>query len=411
MVTAAIGEAFEKQASAYREKVEKAADRLLSGSLPYSGWVGYAGSLSEELLADIEDAAAEIAANSKYVVSIGIGGSYLGARAMASFLKPGDFGAARGYPELLFAGHNLSGIYHEELLTRIADDDFSVIIISKSGGTLEPGAAFEMFKKLLIDKYGEEEAYARIYAVTDADGGKLRAEADANGYRTFPIPADIGGRYSVQTPVGLLPLAATGVPIREFLAGAAASEGEETLAEATRIAAARAALEQSKSAMTLNYFEPCLEHFAGWLQQLFGESEGKDGRGVLPTPLSISADLHSVGQYLQDGKQTFYEMNLFLEDGGSALAFGADGGEYAGRSYAEFNKAVHEGLRTAHLTAGIPILEVSIPDRSAYTFGRLVYLFELTCALTALLMGVNPFDQPGVEAYKAGMKAYLTKNG
>ncbi|MDR1271641.1 MAG: glucose-6-phosphate isomerase, partial [Clostridiales Family XIII bacterium] len=393
-ITAKLDEKIEAEAAKVSKGLQDAEQKLFSGETPFTGWVNYAGAFDEDELEDIERAAAEIASRSKYVVSVGIGGSYLGARAAVSFLSPEGFGPAKGFPELLFAGCNLSGIYHEELFKKIENDDFSVIVISKSGGTLEPGAAFTALKNILIKRYGEQEAYSRIYAVTDRGKGNLYAEAKKNGYSSFVIPDDIGGRYSVQTPVGLLPLAAAGVPVRELLAGAASYEDVAILEQAKKIAVARAVLEKSKSIVTLNYFEPCLAHFAAWLQQLFGESEGKEGKGVLPSPLAISTDLHSVGQFLQDGKQVFYEINLYLEDNGSDFSFGADGGEYAGRSYAELNRAVYSGMAEAHLAAGIPMFDVSIPDRSAGTFGRLVYLFELICAFTALLMDVNPFDQP-----------------
>ena len=384
------------------------AEGLYRKEMPFTGWVGYAGAFPEGLLSDILETADGIAARCRYFVVIGIGGSYLGARAALSFIDRPDSARKEGRPEVVFAGFNLSGTYHADLIDKIKGDDVCLLIISKSGGTLEPSVAFLALKAMLTEKYGREEALSRIYAITDSASGRLRAEADENGYRTFDLPSDIGGRFSVLTPVGLLPLAVAGVDVRAVLDGAVSADTEGMKARAMRLACVRAALEKQKCVQTVCFFDPSVEDFTAWLLQLFGESEGKDGRGVLPVGVGVSRDLHSLGQFFQDGKQVFYETLLFVAGPTRDIEIGGvDAGTYAGRTYSEFNRAVLEGMARAHREAGVPIIRVYVPDNSAFAFGQLVYFFELACALTGLLMGVNPFDQPGVEAYKKGMLDYL----
>jgi len=395
-------------AGAFQAAADERCAELYKKELPYTGWVGYADAFPGDDLNDILSTADEIAAKCRYFVVIGIGGSYLGAKAALSFIDRPDSIKTEGRPEVVFAGFNVSGTYHADLIDRIKDDDVCVLIISKSGGTLEPSVAFLTLKALLVEKYGREEAMSRIYAITDPASGKLRKEADENGYKTFALPPDIGGRYSVLTPVGLLPLAVAGVDIKAMLEGAIAANTREAISDAKYFACARAALETLKSVQTICFFDPSVEDFTAWLLQLFGESEGKDGRGVLPVGVGISRDLHSLGQFFQDGSQIFYETLLFVNEPTRDIKIECeDAGDYAGRTYSEFNKAVLEGMVKAHRAVDIPIIRVYIPDNSAHSFGSLVYFFELTCALTGMLMGVNPFDQPGVEAYKAGMLEYL----
>jgi glucose-6-phosphate isomerase len=381
---------------------------LYEKNMDFTGWVGYADSFPDNELFDILDTADEIAAKCKYFVVIGIGGSYLGARAALSFIDRKDSVKKEGRPEVVFAGYNLSGTYHAGLIDKIKDDDICILIISKSGGTLEPAVAFTCLKDLLILKYGYGEAMSRIYAITDGKSGKLRQEVNENGYKSFVLPPDIGGRYSVLSPVGLLPLAVAGIDIRGMLEGAKSANTEEMIGASKKLACIRAALEKQKCVQTCCFFDPSVEDFTAWLLQLFGESEGKDGRGVLPVGVSISRDLHSLGQFFQDGKQIFYETLLFVKEPTRDIHIsGSNAGEYGGRSYSEFNRAVLEGMIKAHREADIPIIRIYIPDNSAHSFGQMVYFFELCCALTGLLMGVNPFDQPGVEAYKRGMLEYL----
>ena len=398
------------EAETMSDAAEAKAAELYKKDMDFTGWVNYADTFPHAELYEILDTADEIAAKCKYFVVIGIGGSYLGAKAALSFIDRRNSAQKEGRPEVLFAGFNLSGTYHANLIDKIKDDDICILIISKSGGTLEPSVAFTCLKDLLILKYGYGEAMSRIYAITDAKSGKLRQEVIENGYKSFVLPPDIGGRFSVLSPVGLLPLAVAGIDIREMLDGAKAANTEKLIQEAKKLACMRAALERQKSVQTCCFFDPSVEDFTAWLLQLFGESEGKDGRGVLPAGVGISRDLHSLGQFFQDGKQIFYETLLFVtEPTRDILISGKNAGEYAGRSYSEFNKAVLEGMVKAHREVNIPVIRVYIPDNSAFSFGQLVYFFELCCALTGLLMGVNPFDQPGVEAYKRGMLEYLAK--
>jgi len=405
-----VEDALLAEADGFAGAADEKTEFLYKKEMEYTGWIGYADAFPEQELADILRTADEIAARCKYFVVIGIGGSYLGARAALSFIDRPDSVNKAGRPEVEFAGFNLSGTYHANLIDRIRDDDICLLIISKSGGTLEPSVAFLELKNLLVEKYGREEALSRIYAITDKSSGKLRQEAEANNYKAFVLPSDIGGRYSVLTPVGLLPLAVAGVDIRAMLDGAKAADAGAAINSAKRLACVRAALEKRKSVETFCFFEPSVEDFTAWLLQLFGESEGKNGRGVLPVGVGVSRDLHSLGQFFQDGKQIFYETLLFVENPTRDIEIGgADAGEYAGRTYSEFNRAVLEGMAKAHREVGVPIIRVYIPDNSAYTFGELVYFFEICCAVTGLLMGVNPFDQPGVEAYKKGMLEYLAK--
>ncbi|MCL1895658.1 MAG: glucose-6-phosphate isomerase [Clostridiales bacterium] len=434
-----MDESLLAQARALAPDAGEKTKALYRKEMPFTGWVGYADAFPEEELTGILEAADEIAAKCRYFVVIGIGGSYLGARAALSFIDREDSVSKTGRPEVVFAGFNLSGTYHAGLIEKIKDDDVCLLIISKSGGTLEPSVAFLALKGMLIEKYGHEEAMSRIYAITDRTSGKLRLEAEENGYKTFVLPSDIGGRFSVLTPVGLLPLAVAGVDVRAVLDGAKAANTEGMIERAGQLACVRAVLEKQKCVQTVCFFDPSAEDFTAWLLQLFGESEGKDGRGVLPVGVGISRDLHSLGQFFQDGKQVFYETLLFVEeptadiridapsqgagetkdggpsshdtgDGASASHDTRDGASASpiyGRTYSEFNRAVLEGMTRAHREVGVPIIRVYIPDNSAYAFGQLVYFFELACALTGLLMGVNPFDQPGVEAYKKGMLDYL----
>jgi len=398
-------------AAELQSSAEEKCAELHTKKIPFTGWVGYADVFPEEELADILCTADEIAARCKYFVVIGIGGSYLGAKAALSFIDRPDSVNPEGRPEVLFAGFNLSGTYHANLIDKLRGEDVCLLVISKSGGTLEPSVAFLALKSMLLEKYDHAEAMSRIYAITDPASGKLRKEADENGYKTFVLPPDIGGRFTVLSPVGLLPLAVAGVDIRAVLAGAKAANTKETIDDAKSLACVRAVLEKHKSVQAICFFDPSAEDFTAWLLQLFGESEGKDKRGVLPVGVGISRDLHSLGQFLQDGKQIFYETLLFIKDPTRDVKIEYPGaGDYAGRTYSEFNRAVLEGMVKAHREVDVPVIRVYIPDNSAYTFGQIVYFFELACGLTGLLMGVFPFDQPGVEAYKAGMLEYLANN-
>ncbi len=414
--------------------IEKASKALFAKEPDFTGWT----ELPEKWLADgaaksILDAAAKVAKESKLLVVIGIGGSYLGAKAVIEALAPermlGNPAADPSKLLIAFAGCNLSSAYHQVILDAVKTRDTSLCVISKSGTTTEPALAFALFKEALFEKYGREAALKRIIAITDESKGTLRKEADEAGYETFVVPDDVGGRYSVLTPVGLLPIAAAGIDIKELLRGAGDMKDQIRSQQDSKgllsYAAARYALSTEKSGKgaagkeansgiwpktieIFEYYEPRLAYFAEWLKQLFGESEGKEGLGIFPASLSFSADLHSMGQFLQQGRQIFFETVLDVKNPGQDLAApkGA-GGLLEGHSMNQVERAATEGVIRAHEATGVPVIRISLPELSPYVLGQMIFFFEMNCAVTAMLSGVNPFDQPGVEAYKAEMKAAL----
>lgn len=348
------------------------------------GWMELPKKYDMGEFARIKEAAAKINEESEYLVCIGIGGSYLGHRAVIEALRP------KSETKIIYAGNSLSKRELEWALEKVGDHDFSINVISKSGTTLEPAIAFEAFKKKLIEKYGTEEAMARIYATTDARRGALHDEAVENGYTRFVVPDNIGGRYSVLTAVGLLPMAVAGVDISKLLEGVA--EAVETAVEpALNYAYMRYTLD-SKGYDTEMFasFEPATVYFNEWLKQLFGESEGKEKRGILPDSLIYSTDLHSLGQYIQDGRRNLFE---------TIIDYPTD----------DLNAKIVAAVRIAHTEGGIPVLNISVPSFDEKGFGELIYFFELTCAVSAKLIGVNPFDQPGVEKYKLELRKLLEK--
>lgn len=348
------------------------------------GWMELPKKYDMGEFARIKEAAAKINEESEYLVCIGIGGSYLGHRAVIEALRP------KSETKIIYAGNSLSKRELEWALGKVGDHDFSINVISKSGTTLEPAIAFEAFKKKLIEKYGAGEAMTRIYATTDAKQGALHDEAVENGYTRFVVPDNIGGRYSVLTAVGLLPMAVAGVDISKLLEGAA--EAVETAVEpALNYAYMRYTLD-SKGYDTEMFasFEPATVYFNEWLKQLFGESEGKEKRGILPDSLIYSTDLHSLGQYIQDGRRNLFE---------TIIDYPTD----------DLNAKIVAAVRIAHTEGGIPVLNISVPSFDEKGFGELVYFFELTCAVSAKLIGVNPFDQPGVEKYKLELRKLLEK--
>lgn len=348
------------------------------------GWMELPKKYDMGEFARIKEAAAKINEESEYLVCIGIGGSYLGHRAVIEALRP------KSETKIIYAGNSLSKRELEWALEKVGDHDFSINVISKSGTTLEPAIAFEAFKKKLIEKYGAEEAMTRIYATTDARRGALHDEAVENGYTRFVVPDNIGGRYSVLTAVGLLPMAVAGVDISKLLEGAA--EAVETAVEpALNYAYMRYTLD-SKGYDTEMFasFEPATVYFNEWLKQLFGESEGKEKRGILPDSLIYSTDLHSLGQYIQDGRRNLFE---------TIIDYPTD----------DLNAKIVAAVRIAHTEGGILVLNISVPSFDEKGFGELIYFFELTCAVSAKLIGVNPFDQPGVEKYKLELRKLLEK--
>ncbi len=393
----------------------------------FLGWVELPVNYDKKEFQAVIKAAEQIRKDSQVLVVIGIGGSYLGARAAIDLLNHSFYnqlGAEkRQGPRILYLGNTISPTYTGELLDLLADKDFSVNVISKSGTTTEPAIAFRLIKELLVKKYGETGAKARIYATTDKSRGALKKTAISEGYTQFEIPDDVGGRYSVLTPVGLLPIAAAGIDIQEMMNGAAEGyrEYQETSLEknpAYRYAAARTVLyRKGKTTEIMVNYEPGLHYFAEWWKQLYGESEGKDQKGIFPAACDFSTDLHSMGQYIQDGRRDLLETVLWVEKPRRSVIIpddpaNIDGLNFlSGKTMEYVNQKAFEGTLLAHNDGGVPNMVVRIPEITPYTFGKLVYFFEKACGISGYLNAVNPFDQPGVEAYKKNMFALLGKPG
>ena len=388
----------------------------------FLGWIDLPVDYDKEEFSRILEAAKRVKAHSDVFVVIGIGGSYLGARAAIEMLTPA-FRNSDEYPEIVFVGNHLSSTYTQELIQYLGGKDFSVNVISKSGTTTEPAVAFRLFKQLVEDKYGKEEAKQRIFATTDKEKGALKQLATNEGYETFVVPDDVGGRYSVLTAVGLLPIAVAGIDIEAMMQGAAKAREElssDNLDEniAYQYATIRNIL-YSKGYTTemLINFEPSMQYFNEWWKQLFGESEGKDYKGIYPSSANYTTDLHSLGQYVQEGRRFLFETvvkvnnpkhNITIEEDSDDL----DGLNYlAGKTIDEVNTKAFEGTLLAHTDGGVPNVVVNIPKLDEETFGYVVYFFELACAMSGYQLGVNPFNQPDVEAYKQNMFALLGKPG
>ena len=401
-------------------------DKTGAGS-DYLGWIDLPVNYDKEEFARIKEAAKRIQSDSEVLVVIGIGGSYLGARAALEMLTHSFYNVLpkdkRGTPQIFFAGNNISSTYTKHLIDLIGDRDFSVNVISKSGTTTEPAIAFRIFKDLLENKYGKEGARKRIYATTDKAKGALKTVADTEGYETFVIPDDVGGRYSVLTAVGLLPIAVAGIDIDAMMQGAADASREyanPNLADnaSYQYAAVRNALyRKGKTTEILVNYEPSLHFFSEWWKQLYGESEGKDHKGIYPASVDFSTDLHSMGQFIQEGTRNLFETVLQVDRSAEEIVIGEDKDNLdglnflAGKTVDFVNKKAFEGTLLAHTDGGVPNLVVTIPEISPYWFGYLVYFFEKACGVSGYLLGVNPFDQPGVEAYKKNMFALLGKPG
>ena len=393
----------------------------------YLGWLDLPANYDQEEFARIKKAAAKIKEDSDVLLVIGIGGSYLGARAAIEMLQHSFYNLLpsdkRKAPQIIFVGNNISSTYMHDVIDVLADKDFSINVISKSGTTTEPALAFRIFRKLLEEKYGVEQAKGRIFATTDKAKGALKTVADEEGFETFVIPDDVGGRYSVLTAVGLLPIAVSGADIDQMMAGAeqarqdfSSSELSENLAY--QYAAIRNVLyNKGKTIEMLINYEPSLQYFSEWWKQLFGESEGKDQKGIYPSSANFSTDLHSLGQYVQEGRRDLFETVIKVDQARHELQVeesenDLDGLNYlAGKSVQFVNDKAFEGTLLAHTDGGVPNLIVTVPKLDEYTFGYLVYFFEKACAMSGYLLGVNPFDQPGVEAYKVNMFALLGKPG
>lgn len=414
----------------FKEPIRLAHEQLHNKSgagSDYLGWIDLPSAYDKEEFARIQAAAKRIQSNSEVLIVIGIGGSYLGARAAIEMLSHSFYNMLpkdkRNTPEIYFAGNNISSTYMTHLMQLIEGKDFSINVISKSGTTTEPAIAFRIFKDLLEKKYGKEEAKNRIFATTDREKGALKTLATAEGYETFIIPDDVGGRYSVLTPVGLLPIAVAGIDIDEMMQGARdASEEfsnpnvEENLSY--QYAAARNALyRKGKTTEILVNYEPSLHYVSEWWKQLFGESEGKDNKGIYPSSVDFSTDLHSMGQFIQEGTRNLFETVIQVEEVKHHITIEEDADDLdglnflAGKTVDFVNKKAFQGTLLAHTDGNVPNLVVTIPDTTPYSFGYLVYFFEKACGISGYLLGVNPFDQPGVEAYKKNMFALLGKPG
>lgn len=388
----------------------------------FLGWVDLPVNYDKEEFSRIKEAAKQVQSHSDVLVVIGIGGSYLGARSAIEMLTPA-FKKDSEYPEIIFAGNHLSSSYLQSLIDYLADKDYSVNVISKSGTTTEPAVAFRIFKKLLEEKYGKEEAVKRIFATTDQAKGALKQLATNEGYETFVVPDDVGGRFSVLTAVGLLPIAVAGIDIDAMMGGAAKAREELSSDDlssniAYQYASIRNILYNKgyTTEMLINY-EPSLQNFNEWWKQLFGESEGKDLKGIYPSSANFTTDLHSLGQYVQEGRRFLIETVLKVENPEHDItieedADDLDGLNYlAGKTVDEVNTKAFEGTLLAHTDGGVPNMVVKLPRLDAETYGYVVYFFELAVAMSGYQLGVNPFNQPGVEAYKQNMFALLGKPG
>ena len=410
------------------EPLVVAADKLLESregpGNDFLGWLDLPLQYDRAEFARIKSAAIRIQQQSKVLVVIGIGGSYLGAKAAIEFCQHSFYNnlsdEQRTTPEIYFAGTNISGTYLTQLLEVIGDRDFSVNVISKSGTTTEPAIAFRIFKQKLEEKYGKAGARARIYATTDATRGALKTLATQEGYETFVVPDNVGGRFSVLTAVGLLPIAAAGIHVEELLRGAADGVAlcNKPFAHnpCLQYAALRNLLHQNgKNIELLVNYEPRCHFIAEWWKQLYGESEGKGGKGIFPAAVDFTCDLHSMGQYIQDGQRFLFETVLEIGTPEHDLTIfntddDLDGLNYLSGKHLDYiNKKAAEGTRMAHIEGGVPNLTIKIPAASPYYLGQLFFFFEKACAVSGYLLGVNPFDQPGVEDYKKNMFALLGK--
>lgn len=409
---------------------EQAKDVLVSkngAGNDFLGWIDLPVDYDKEEFSRIEKAAEKIKKDSDVLIVIGIGGSYLGARAAIEFLRHGFYNSLpkekRGTPEIYYVGNSISSTYLQGVIDVIGDRDFSVNVISKSGTTTEPAIAFRIFKKMLEDKYGQEEAAKRIYATTDKARGALKDLATKEGYESFVVPDDVGGRFSVLTAVGLLPIAVSGADIKALMDGAAS--GREMALnekfednEAMKYAAIRnILLRKGKSVEVLANYEPALHYIGEWWKQLYGESEGKDQKGIFPAAVDFTTDLHSMGQFIQDGARIMFETVMNVEEARETItiekeAEDLDGLNYlAGKTMDFVNKSAMNGTILAHTDGSVPNLMIKIPKMDEFHLGQLFYFFEFACGVSGYILGVNPFNQPGVESYKRNMFALLGKPG
>ncbi|MGX7109429.1 glucose-6-phosphate isomerase [Facklamia miroungae] len=392
----------------------------------FTDWVDWPKDFLQSEIERINQTAQKIRENSDVLVVIGIGGSYLGAKAAIDFLNHSFYNLlapSQGFPQIFFAGNNISSTYLNDLIEVIGERDFSINVISKSGTTTEPAIAFRILKEKMIDKYGKEEAYQRIFATTDQSKGALKKEADENNYESFVIPDGIGGRFSVLTPVGLLPIAVSGAHIEKILQGARFARENYLVDDLENNQAMQYAVlrnifyRKGKVNELLVNYEPNLNAFGEWWKQLFGESEGKDQKGIFPCSANFSTDLHSIGQIIQDGQRNLFETVLNIQTARKEIEIprleeNIDGLSYLeGEMMSSVNQMAYKGTMIAHTDGSVPNLIIDLPAMNEETLGQLIYFFEMAVSLSGYLNGVNPFDQPGVEAYKRNMFALLGKPG
>ena len=425
----ALGFISQESVDSYKTQAEKynlaLHEKTLRGN-DFLGWVNLPSSISEEHIVDVENTAKKLLAKKlDILVVVGIGGSYLGAKAVIDALSSNFSNFVKGdAPHVIFAGQNISEDYLAELRQLLQGQEYGIVIISKSGTTTEPALAFRVLKKDIEEKYGKDEAGNRIIAVTDASKGALRQLATEEGYKTFVIPDDVGGRFSVLTPVGLIAIACAGLDIRQLIQGAKDMEAQtspEVKFEdniAAQYAAVRNELyKDGKKIEILVNYNPKLHYFAEWWKQLYGESEGKEGKGIYPSSVDFSSDLHSMGQYIQEGERTLFETVLSIKNVDNTVVVPNDEANLdnlnflAGKRVDEVNKMAELGTALAHVDGGVPNIHVEVPQISEYYLGQLIYFFEKACGISGYMLEVNPFNQPGVEAYKKNMFALLEKPG
>ena len=410
-------------APAISDAHQKIIDKSGEGA-DFLGWVDLPVNYDKEEFERIRKAAAKIKSDSEALIVIGIGGSYLGARAAIEFCTSQNYNLIKkDTPNIYFSGNSISGNSLSELVDLVKDIDFSINVISKSGTTTEPAISFRIFRELLIEKYGEEEASKRIYVTTDKARGTLKEFSDKAGYETFVVPDDVGGRYSVLTAVGLLPIAVAGIDIDKMMKGAQDAREAYSVCDLQnndcyKYAAIRNVLHSKGKAVELMVaYEPDFTMMNEWFKQLYGESEGKDGKGIFPSSVICSTDLHSMGQYIQDGVRMLFETSVMFTKPKREVVIkedevNADGLNFlAGQTMDYVNRRAFLGTVLAHVDGGVPNICIEIPEMSEYEFGYLVYFFEKACAISGYVLGVNPFNQPGVESYKKNMFALLGKPG
>ena len=418
----------EDELSKIEPAVKMASDLLYSGKgvgNDFIGWVNLPFDYDKEEFNKMKIAAKKIQSNSDVLVVIGIGGSYLGGRAALDFINGNNYNNKKhpGLPDIYFVGNSISSDYLSDIIEMIGDRDFSINVISKSGTTTEPAIAFRIFKKMIEDKYGKEGAKERIFATTDKSKGALKSLADKEGYETFVITDDIGGRFSVLTPVGILLMAAAGIDVDAVMQGAADAatqykDDDIMNNDCLKYAALRNILyRKGKAIEILANYEPSLTMFGEWYKQLYAESEGKDQKGIFPVSANFSTDLHSIGQFIQDGSRNLFETVLWVDKAKKDIVIEADSENLDGlnfladKSIQYVNSKAYGGTYLAHIDGGVPTMVIEIEKADAYHFGQLVYFFEKALAISGYMLGVNPFDQPGVEAYKKNMFALLGKPG